>query len=98
MRRPALLILDEPTEGLDPGSEDAFLRTLADLNREQGVTLLFVTHELEIAARYATHVALFQQGVVVSGPREEILRPEEIARVFGTAAAWGDAHREGPGA
>jgi ABC-type Mn2+/Zn2+ transport system ATPase subunit len=85
VRRPSLLILDEPTEGLDPGSEEAFLRTLADLNREDGVTLLFVTHKLEIADRYATHVALFHDGRVVSGPRRDILRPEEIARVFGVA-------------
>ncbi len=85
VRRPALLVLDEPTAGLDVGSEDAFLTTLSDLNRRDGVTLLFVTHDLEIAARHASHVALFHDGRVATGPRERMLRPEEIRRVFGRA-------------
>lgn len=89
VRRPSLLVLDEPTEGLDLGSEDAFLATLADLRETEGVTLLFVTHKLEIAARYATHAALFHDGRVVSGRREEILRNDEIQRVFRTARELG---------
>jgi ABC-type cobalamin/Fe3+-siderophores transport system ATPase subunit len=64
IRRPRLLLLDEPTEGLDVSSEDALLRTLADLHREEHVTLLLVTHKLKLAARFATHVALFYDGTL----------------------------------
>jgi ABC-type Mn2+/Zn2+ transport system ATPase subunit len=83
VRKPELLILDEPTNGLDLSSEDALLRALARLNASQHLTALFVTHDLAIAARYATHVALFQQGRVVSGPRAEVLATEQLIATYG---------------
>jgi ABC-type Mn2+/Zn2+ transport system ATPase subunit len=81
-RRPELLILDEPTEGLDLPTQDALLATLERLHAEQGLTLLVVTHRLDIARRHASHVALFAGGRVTAGPREAILAGEEIARAF----------------
>jgi ABC-type Mn2+/Zn2+ transport system ATPase subunit len=84
VRRPELLILDEPTEWLDVASEDVLLRTLVELHRG-GITLLFVTHKLMLAARFATHVALFDAGRVIAGDRESILDPRQIERVFGVA-------------
>ncbi len=92
VRRPALLVLDEPTAGLDVGTEDAFLTTLSDLNRRDGVTLLFVTHDLEIAARHASHVALFHAGRVATGPKSQMLQPDEVRRVFGWAPQPSAAH------
>jgi len=83
VRRPRLLILDEPTEELDVASEDALLETLLELNSHDGTALLFVTHELELAARYATHVALFTSGTVRTGSRDELLDPETLTRAFG---------------
>jgi ABC-type cobalamin/Fe3+-siderophores transport system ATPase subunit len=83
VRRPRLLILDEPTNGLDLSTEDTFLRLLADLNRNEHVTLLFVTHYLAIAARYATHLAIFHSGRVEVGPRQEMLTRDALERVYG---------------
>jgi ABC-type Mn2+/Zn2+ transport system ATPase subunit len=83
VREPSLLILDEPTSSLDLATEDAFLRFLADLNRVEGLTLLFVTHDLAIAARYATHLALFHSGRVETGPREQALNRAALERVYG---------------
>ena len=83
VRRPAWLVLDEPTEGLDIGTEEALLGTLAALHRDEGVTLLFVTHKLSIAARYATHVALFHEGRVTTGRRDPVLASEPARRIFG---------------
>ncbi len=85
VRRPSVLILDEPTNGLDLVAEDAALRLLAALNRKEHQTLLFVTHNLAIAARYATHIALFHAGEVVSGPRHEVLNRQTLERVYGVA-------------
>jgi ABC-type Mn2+/Zn2+ transport system ATPase subunit len=85
VRRPSVLILDEPTNGLDLVAEDAALRLLAELNRKEHQTLLFVTHNLAIAARYATHIALFHAGEVVSGPRHEVLNRQTLERVYGVA-------------
>ncbi|MGI9592240.1 MAG: ATP-binding cassette domain-containing protein, partial [Myxococcota bacterium] len=82
VRRPAWLVLDEPTEGLDVGTEESLLDTLAGLNGDEGVTLLFVTHKLSIAARHASHVALFHDGRVSAGPRDEVLASAPARRIF----------------
>jgi ABC-type Mn2+/Zn2+ transport system ATPase subunit len=83
VRRPRLLVLDEPTEGLDVASEESFLATIEALHREEQLTLLFVTHKLRIAARYATHVALFAAGHVRAGPRDAVLVPADLEAAFG---------------
>jgi ABC-type Mn2+/Zn2+ transport system ATPase subunit len=85
VRQPKVLILDEPTNGLDLSAEDTMLRFLADLNQKEHHTLLFVTHNLAIAARYATHIALFHGGEVVSGLRQEVLTCHTLARIYGVA-------------
>jgi len=83
VRRPSLLILDEPTNGLDLSTEDMFLRFLAKLNQEEHLTLLFVTHDITIAARYATDIALFHSGTLESGTREKMLDRDSLERVYG---------------
>ena len=83
VRRPRLLLLDEPTEGLDVASEESFLETIDDLRRAEQLTLVFVTHKLRIAARYATHVALFVEGRVRAGPRDAVLLPADLEAAFG---------------
>jgi ABC-type Mn2+/Zn2+ transport system ATPase subunit len=85
VRRPRLMILDEPTEGLDVSSERAFLDALLELNRSEGLTLLVVTHKLSLAERHATHVALFHEGRVVEGSRESVLGEGALERLFGAA-------------
>jgi ABC-type Mn2+/Zn2+ transport system ATPase subunit len=83
VREPTLLILDEPTAGLDVAAEESILRLLGKLNAEQGLTALVVTHDLEIAGRYASHVALFHEGHVTAGPRAKVLSRQSLARVYG---------------
>jgi ABC-type Mn2+/Zn2+ transport system ATPase subunit len=89
VRRPRLLILDEPTEELDVVSEASLLDTLEELVREEGAALLFVTHELELAARRATHVALCGDGHVRAGTRAEVLGEGALERVFGARVQLG---------
>ena len=84
VRRPRLLLVDEPTEGLDVAAADAFRRTVMELNRDEGLTLLFVTHNLHLAARIATHVALFDgSGHVQTGTADALLDHDVIERAFG---------------
>jgi zinc transport system ATP-binding protein len=81
VRRPELLVLDEPTEGLDAATHEALLRTVDALRRD-GLTLLVVTHRLEIAREHADHVALFVDGRVVAGPRDEVLETDAARTVL----------------
>jgi ABC-type Mn2+/Zn2+ transport system ATPase subunit len=82
VRRPELLVLDEPTEGLDVATNDALLETLGALHCEAGLTLIVVTHRLEIARERADHVALFVDGRVIAGPREAVLSGAEAQRAL----------------
>ena len=83
VRRPTLLILDEPTTNLDLTMEDSFLQTLSALHAEECNTVLFVTHDVRVAARYATHVGLITAGTLVAGPRAQMLTDQNLEQVFG---------------
>jgi ABC-type Mn2+/Zn2+ transport system ATPase subunit len=83
IRRPSLLVADEPTSGLDLSVETALYQSLAELNRTQRLTVILVTHDLAVAARYGTHLALVHDGRVEAGPTPEILQPGRLARAYG---------------
>jgi ABC-type Mn2+/Zn2+ transport system ATPase subunit len=83
IRRPRTLLFDEPTSGLDLTAEHALLRLLERLHQEEGLTVVVVTHDLALAARYATHVAAFHQGRVTAGTRDLVLTEEVLRRVYG---------------
>ena len=65
---PGLLLADEPTGNLDTRNSHEIMETLTQLNREQGVTIIVVTHEADIAA-YADRVLTMRDGQVVSDTR-----------------------------
>jgi ABC-type cobalamin/Fe3+-siderophores transport system ATPase subunit len=83
VRRPQILFLDEPTRGLDLAAEEAVMQSLTDLNRQELLTVLFVTHDLTLAARYASHVALFHNGQVQGGPISDILTSDRLQSTYG---------------
>lgn len=83
IRRPLLLIVDEPTNGLDWAAEEALLETLGRLNREQRLTLVFVTHNLTLAFRHATHAAIFHGGAVNAGTAETIITGANLEQAYG---------------
>ena len=70
---PPLLVLDEPTAGLDPESSDEFCLLLRDLHRELGLTVVMVTHDLDTLFALSTRVAvLADQQVIVTGTVDEV--------------------------
>jgi ribosome-dependent ATPase len=71
LHRPPMLILDEPTSGVDPVARDAFWRTLVDLSRNDGVTIFLSTHFMNEAER-CDRISLMHQGRVlaVDAPKE----------------------------
>lgn len=84
IREPLFLVLDEPTNGLDPTAEESLLNVLDTLRREERLTTLFVTHDVFLAGRHATHIALAHNGKLLAGPRDKILTAENLRAVFGT--------------
>lgn len=83
VRDPSLLIVDEPTAGLDFAAVNAVLSVMRGLYRDFHVTVVFVTHDLDIAAEHATHLAFLRGGTVVAGPKEEVLTADRLEETFG---------------
>ena len=68
-----LLLLDEPTAGLDPESADTFCELLRSLHRELGLTVVMVTHDLDTLFELSTRIAvLADQTVIVAGTAREV--------------------------
>ena len=74
-----LLLLDEPVAGLDPRVTVEMYQLIADLNRKDGITVVMISHDLEAALRYATHI-LHIGARVYWGPVADYLRSETGAR------------------
>lgn len=74
LNQPRLLILDEPTVGVDPQSRNNILETLRELNR-QGVTMLYTSHYMEEVEFLCSHIAIMDHGrVIADGSQEELQR------------------------
>lgn len=69
-----LLLLDEPTAGLDPDRSQNFVDLVASLQQSLGLTVVMVTHDLATLAGLASHVAvLADQHIVAFGPKEQVM-------------------------
>ncbi|KPK65256.1 MAG: hypothetical protein AMS21_05255, partial [Gemmatimonas sp. SG8_38_2] len=82
-QRPTTLVLDEPTVSLDIRHEMEIFELLAELASKDGVTVVLVTHHLNLAARYAERLLLLDAGVpAAEGPPAHVLTKETIERVY----------------
>jgi zinc transport system ATP-binding protein len=75
-REPSLLVLDEPTTGVDAESQEALAELLDRLQRELSATVLYVSHEFGAVERYVERVVLVRGGIVFDG------RPDELPGVW----------------
>jgi ABC-2 type transport system ATP-binding protein len=73
LNQPRLLILDEPTVGVDPQSRNSILETLKELNR-QGMTLLYTSHYMEEVEFLCSHIAIIDHGKVIADGTQKDLR------------------------
>ncbi|WIX99723.1 ABC transporter ATP-binding protein [Amycolatopsis mongoliensis] len=73
--RPAVVVLDEPTTGLDVVTQSLVLKTVRSLTAEHGVAALYITHDLAVVAEIADRVAVMYRGAIVEcGPASSVLR------------------------
>lgn len=77
--RPSILILDEPTAGLDPAGEELMMRLLRQLNREGGLTIILATHSVDLLPLFADIIYTLNKGVVLcQGPAAEVFGDHEM--------------------
>ena len=90
--RPKLLIADEPTTALDVTIQAQILALLDDLQREYGMAILFITHDLNLVRRFGHRVAVMERG--------KLVEQGETAEVFAAPAAsvHGQADQQPAGA
>ena len=76
--KPEVLVLDEPTAGLDPQGSREIMSLFQRLHQEQGLTIVLVTHNMNDVADYADHVVVLEKGTVVGDgqPREIFADPQ----------------------
>lgn len=75
---PEVLVLDEPTAGLDPAGRREIMNMFYRLHKEQNISIVLVTHQMDDVATYADHVIIMEKGTVVKmGPPEEIFLDEQ---------------------
>lgn len=81
--KPEVLVLDEPTAGLDPYSKKQLFGLLKEMQKE-GVTIIFVSHSMEEIAQYADRVIVFKDGqICLDGVPEEMFQKRETVKAAG---------------
>ena len=92
--RPALLIADEPTTGLDVTTQAVIMDLIGELAHDSGMATIFITHDLALAAEYCDRIVVMHAGhVVEAAPARDAVRPSAPS-LFGQASGR-DAGRDG---
>jgi peptide/nickel transport system ATP-binding protein len=90
---PRLLLADEPTTGLDVTTQKAIMDLLVELTRSRGMSTMFITHDLGLAAQYCDRVIIMQRGrVIEQGPTEQIFRYPRHEYTFRLLSATPQGH------
>lgn len=83
---PNLLILDEPVSGIDSNGRKLFYKILNELKQQYDLSIILVSHDLELTAEYADSVVLLDRTVLREGAPLEVMGSKEFKEVFGYAA------------
>jgi zinc/manganese transport system ATP-binding protein len=83
VRRPRLLILDEPLDSLDLPNQSAVAALLQDICRNDGVTVLIVAHDINPILGYLDQVIYLAGGGIAVGPPREVIQSETLSRLYG---------------
>jgi iron/zinc/copper transport system ATP-binding protein len=86
---PDVLVLDEPTSGMDVASEAAIVDFLRELNVRRRVTIVIVTHLLPIVLNLASGIMLMNDGAILQGAVDEVLREDCLRALYGVPVRLG---------
>jgi zinc transport system ATP-binding protein len=91
---PPVLLFDEPTSGIDIGGQETIYSLLHRFWEERNLTILLVTHDLNVVWEHAVNVLCMNKTKLCYGPPKEVLTPEELERIYGVGVKYYEhAHR-----
>jgi len=80
--KPDILVLDEPTAGVDAAATQALLEFISQIHEERKLTILLVTHDLPLVRKHAEQVVWLHEGKVLHGTVAELMTPARMAEIF----------------
>ncbi len=80
---PNVLLFDEPTAGIDIGGEETIYALAHELQKKQGLTIILISHDLNIVYRYADNVICLNKEQICFGKPDEVLDPKELSKIYG---------------
>lgn len=80
---PDLLLLDEPVSGIDQNGLELFYNTVSDLRKNYDLSIILVSHDLDLVYRFADRVILLNGSVVCNGKPDQVFKDEKLAAIFG---------------
>ncbi len=83
VRNPQILLLDEPTSNLDPGAQENLASMVYRINQEKGITVLLVSHDVNLVAKYANQILYITKGQYAMGTVTQVLQPDVLTRLYG---------------
>jgi ABC-2 type transport system ATP-binding protein len=78
LHHPKLLILDEPTVGVDIQSKTAIIELLKKINKEQGTTIFYTSHHLHEAEDFCSHIAIIDEGKLITQGNQRINQNKQL--------------------
>ena len=84
--KPEILILDEPNTGVDMASQKSFYKLLAKLNKEENITIVFITHDIGVIADDIGRLFTINQKAIICNNPKEALSCEEMSQLYGIDA------------
>jgi zinc/manganese transport system ATP-binding protein len=83
VKNPQILLLDEPTSNLDPGAQETIASVVDQIRRERGITVLFVSHDVNLISRYADKILYLTKNSYAIGTVDEIMQSPVLSNLYG---------------
>ncbi len=93
VNEPEILLLDEPTTALDPGTREGFFELISYLNREKKVTVMLVTHDMGTIGQFARKLLYIDKEIIFYGGFDDFCMSEKMTAFFGPASQHLICHR-----
>ncbi len=91
---PDLLLLDEPVSGIDQKGLELFYNTVSELRKNYDLSIILISHDLDLVEQYADRVILINGTVLCSGTPQEVFNNEKTSKIFGMTWYYGRAKSE----